>query len=239
MVKNGSSKGKGKRKQRYLCRNSDCRRTFYKKSCNPETKANISSDDSCLKCPHCNSSKVGKHGTSKGKGKGERKQRYLCRNSDCGRTFYEKDGKRSCNPEVKLDIPSGDTVIVSIDPITHRLEIKADKADISSGDSYLQCPRCDSRKVVKNGTSKHTKGKKRKQRYICRNPDCRQKGQVSPSGGTVKTFYKEYTHIIRNPMVKKEILKSFKEGATIQMISMLYKISEDMVVTELKKNIEW
>ena len=52
-----------------------------------------------LKCPCCNSEKVGKFGTINGK------QRYICNNVDCTqKTFYAEYTYKGCTPEAKQQI---------------------------------------------------------------------------------------------------------------------------------------
>ena len=52
-----------------------------------------------LKCPFCQSEKVGKFGSINGK------QRYICNNTECSqKTFYAEYTYKGCTPEVRLKI---------------------------------------------------------------------------------------------------------------------------------------
>jgi len=52
-----------------------------------------------LKCPFCKSENVRKNGFV------NRKQRYLCENSDCShKTFYAEYTYNACNPEIRAKI---------------------------------------------------------------------------------------------------------------------------------------
>jgi len=65
-----------------------------------------------VQCPFCESTDVVKNGTSevkerKNKKRGQhtrRKQRYLCQNSACHRTFHLEYTYTACNPRVKESI---------------------------------------------------------------------------------------------------------------------------------------
>jgi transposase-like protein len=52
-----------------------------------------------LKCPFCKSENVRKNGFV------NKKQRYICENSDCNhKTFYAEYTYNACNPEIRLNI---------------------------------------------------------------------------------------------------------------------------------------
>jgi transposase-like protein len=51
-----------------------------------------------LKCPHCGSEYVGKNGHS------FNKQRYICKEVGCGKTFYDEYQYNGCKPDVKRAI---------------------------------------------------------------------------------------------------------------------------------------
>ena len=148
-------------------------------------------------CPFCRCEAY-KHSPSEVKstrtGKSKRRQRYRCRN--CHKTFQKKYTYRARNPK-------GNTK-------------NSDSIDL------IRCPVCDGDYVVKNGKSK-IKGKEDKQRYCCRNPECR------------RNFVGEYTHNIRSP----EIIRLFDNGETVQNISERFNIHKDKVVSKLKKVREW
>ena len=82
----------------------------------------------------------------------------------------------------------------------------------------LKCPFCGSADVKKYGTING------KQRYACKNIDCKH-----------KTFYSDYTYKGCKPEVKKDIIKWSVDGAGIRAIARELGISTDTVLSELKK----
>ena len=52
-----------------------------------------------LKCPHCESTDVGKHGVS-----AVGKKRYACRNAGCGKTFQEDYSFKGYQPGTRSEI---------------------------------------------------------------------------------------------------------------------------------------
>ena len=83
----------------------------------------------------------------------------------------------------------------------------------------VQCPLCQSSKVVKFGTSLEGK-----QRYQCRNSDCEK-----------NTFLLEYTNQGYLPDIKQKIMEMTMNGNGIRVISRALGISQNTVISELKK----
>ena len=52
-----------------------------------------------IKCPHCESTNVGKHGAS-----AVGKKRYICCDTDCGKTFQDDYAHRGYEPRTRSDI---------------------------------------------------------------------------------------------------------------------------------------
>jgi len=52
-----------------------------------------------VECPHCESENVRKHGISS-----SGKQRYLCQNANCGKTFQDKYSYKACEPKTRSQI---------------------------------------------------------------------------------------------------------------------------------------
>ena len=51
-----------------------------------------------IRCPHCNDTNVIKHGRVK------EKQRYICRNAKCKKTFFENYTYTACSPDIRAKI---------------------------------------------------------------------------------------------------------------------------------------
>ena len=83
----------------------------------------------------------------------------------------------------------------------------------------VKCPRCESNKVVKFGTSPEGK-----QRYQCRNSDCEK-----------NTFLLEYTHKAYLPEIKEKIIDMTMNGSGIRDISRVLGVCQNTVISELKK----
>ena len=82
----------------------------------------------------------------------------------------------------------------------------------------MECPKCKSTKVVKNGT------KGGKQRYICRNPECSVK-EFSEKSQLIKTQTKKPTNGIGTP------LNQWKEKYDVDFIvqKVMENLSTDMM----------
>jgi len=91
----------------------------------------------------------------------------------------------------------------------------------------VRCPFCESSDIRKNGTSK-VKGK-RKQRYLCCNPECSQ-----------KTFSMKYSYNACNPGVKGCLAiiaenPELFEKSSIRRISRSFGVSTGTIIATLKK----
>ena len=82
----------------------------------------------------------------------------------------------------------------------------------------LRCPHCKSKNIKKYGFLNG------KQRYACKNRECRH-----------KTFYAKYQYNGCNPAVKRDIIKWSVDGAGIRAIASELDISTDTVISELRK----
>ena len=82
------------------------------------------------------------------------------------------------------------------------------------------CPRCNTTNVVKNGRSDEGK-----QRYRCRNPECRR-----------SYFIREYSYRGYLPEVKQQISNMAINGSGIRDTARVLKISPTTVIEELKKS---
>jgi transposase-like protein len=80
------------------------------------------------------------------------------------------------------------------------------------------CPSCRTTNVVKNGKSDEGK-----QRYRCRNPECRR-----------SSFIQNYSYHL--PEVKQQISDMVINGSGIRDTARVLKISPTTVIEELKKN---
>ena len=151
----------------------------------------------------------------------------VCGNSDADKhgTTQPKDKRKKCKPRFRCRNSSCHRTFhtrytyTACDP-----KVKAGTIELSDV-CLVRCPVCDSDNVVRNGTSKGEK-----QRYLCRNTECSR-----------KTFQEahDYTYTIRNPKIKEMILKLFNGGDTIQNISKRFGVSENTLVSELKKARDW
>lgn len=83
----------------------------------------------------------------------------------------------------------------------------------------VKCPACQSKEVVKFGTSPEGK-----QRYQCRNNKCEK-----------NTFLQDYTNKGYLPDVKQKIVEMAMNGSGIRDTSRVLGISKNTVVSELKK----
>jgi transposase-like protein len=81
------------------------------------------------------------------------------------------------------------------------------------------CPDCGSEDVVKHGRSD-----KGKQRYKCRNPECRR-----------CTFIRAYAYRGYLPQVKEQITEMTLNGSGIRDTARVLKISPTTVIETLKK----
>jgi transposase-like protein len=82
----------------------------------------------------------------------------------------------------------------------------------------LKCPFCGNEDVKKYGRINS------KQRYACKNADCKR-----------KTFYADYTYKGCKPEIKQDIIRWSVDGAGIRAIARELGISTDTVISELKK----
>ena len=73
-----------------------------------------------LKCPHCGSEQVRKSGHSNGK------QRYICKEVGCGKTFYTEYKYNGCKPDVKSGIIKWSVDGAGIRAISRELGISTD-----------------------------------------------------------------------------------------------------------------
>lgn len=83
----------------------------------------------------------------------------------------------------------------------------------------VKCPYCKSNEIVKNG-----KDEKGKQRYLCKNKECRH-----------QTFLINYTDKGRTPYIKSLILKMAVNGSGVRDTGRVLGISPNTVVATLKK----
>lgn len=81
------------------------------------------------------------------------------------------------------------------------------------------CPGCGSEDVVKNGKSNEGK-----QRYLCRQPDCRR-----------RSFIRDYSYRGYLPSIKQQIADMVVNGSGIRDTARVLKISPTTVIEELKK----
>lgn len=81
------------------------------------------------------------------------------------------------------------------------------------------CPSCNSQNVVKNGKSDEGK-----QRYRCRNAECRR-----------RSFIREYSYRGYLPEIKQQISDMAVNGSGIRDTARVLKISPTTVIEELKK----
>jgi transposase-like protein len=86
----------------------------------------------------------------------------------------------------------------------------------------IPCPSCSSTNVVKNGKSDEGK-----QRYRCRNPECRR-----------SSFIRDYSYRGYLPEVKQQISDMAINGSGIRDTARVLKISPTTVIEELKKSHE-
>lgn len=84
----------------------------------------------------------------------------------------------------------------------------------------VKCPHCQSEDVIKNG-----KDPKGKQRFMCKNPDCKH-----------KTFRLEYDYQACIPAVKQAIVDLALNGSGVRDTSRVLKVSPNTVTSTLKKN---
>jgi len=83
----------------------------------------------------------------------------------------------------------------------------------------IQCPYCESSELHKNGHSENGT-----QRWRC--IDCR------------KSFQLFYTYNARKPGVKEQIVELTLNSSGVRDIGRILKISNNTVITELKKNAQ-
>jgi len=83
----------------------------------------------------------------------------------------------------------------------------------------VKCPYCQSNEIVRNG-----KDKNNKQRYLCKNKECKQ-----------QTFLLNYTDKGRTPYIKNLILKMSVNGSGIRDTSRVLEISPNTVIETIKK----
>ena len=86
----------------------------------------------------------------------------------------------------------------------------------------IKCPACHSQKVVKFGMTPEGK-----QRYQCRNTTCEK-----------NTFLLEYTNQGYLPQIKQKIVEMALNGSGIRDTSRVLGISQNTVISELKKRNE-
>lgn len=101
----------------------------------------------------------------------------------------------------------------------------------------MRCPECGSWMVSPNGTRKRKNG--RVDAYICRNPDCKDKGQKTPRQFIVTTSY-EFKELVHGKLrqLYEDILK---DGAKSKTIAKKYNVSPSEISalrTEIEKAIE-
>ncbi len=82
----------------------------------------------------------------------------------------------------------------------------------------VKCPYCESNEIVKNGKDENDK-----QRYLCKNEECKQ-----------QTFLLNYTDKGRTPYIKKLILKMAVNGSGIRDTSRVLEISPNTVMETIK-----
>jgi Transposase and inactivated derivatives len=85
----------------------------------------------------------------------------------------------------------------------------------------ILCPDCQSAEVVKHGQSAGGK-----QRYLCRNPECRR-----------RTFIRQYSYRGYLTDVKQQITEMALNGSGIRDTARVLGISPTTVIEELKKNL--
>ena len=83
----------------------------------------------------------------------------------------------------------------------------------------VQCPHCQSRQVVKNGTASNGKA-----RYRCQ--------QHQTCG---RTFIRTYTYPGRLPEVKQQIVEMTLNGSGVRDIARVLQVGPTTVIKELKK----
>lgn len=81
------------------------------------------------------------------------------------------------------------------------------------------CPDCGSEDVVKNGKSNEGK-----QRYLCRDQDCRR-----------RSFVRDYTYWGYLPSIKQQITDMAANGSGIRDTARVLKINPTTVIEKLKK----
>ena len=95
-------------------------------------------------------------------------------------------------------------------------------SNCSMGLERVPCPSCNTTNVVKNGKSDEGK-----QRYRCRNPECRR-----------SSFIRDYSYRGYLPEVKQQISDMAINGSGIRDTARVLKISPTTVIEELKKSHE-
>ncbi len=83
------------------------------------------------------------------------------------------------------------------------------------------CPHCESDQIVKRGKTENGK-----QRYLCQNKAC-----------NTKTFILDYSYNGYLPEVKKKIIDMSVNGSGIRDTARVLEISQNTVISELKKRI--
>ena len=83
----------------------------------------------------------------------------------------------------------------------------------------ITCPHCHSTDVVKNGKSAEGK-----QRYLCQNSECLR-----------RSFIQDYTYNGCKREVKQKITEMAINGSGVRDTARVLKISNDTVMSELKK----
>ena len=84
----------------------------------------------------------------------------------------------------------------------------------------VKCPKCKGKEVIKYGQTTN-----KKQRYICKNKECKQ-----------ESFILEYSERAMIPEIKEQIVKMAINGSGIRDTARVLKISPTTVINELKKS---
>ena len=84
----------------------------------------------------------------------------------------------------------------------------------------IQCPHCQGNQVVKSGFTEQ-----KKQRYRCKNEDC-----------DTTTFIEAYSYRGYRPEVKTQIVDMAINGSGIRDTARVLKVSQWLVMEEIKKS---
>lgn len=101
----------------------------------------------------------------------------------------------------------------------------------------MRCPKCGSWMVGPNGTRKRKNG--RVDAFICRNPDCKNKGRKTPKQFIATTSY-EFKKLVHSKL-KQLYEDMLKDGAKNKTIAKKYNVSPSEISalrTEIEKSIE-